>query len=542
MSSSFIARQVPPAFFLWTEGAFGPSRVAEFVTRMIKPLAALPNNSNQTPHLKGTAESPVLFPASLPDQDSLIAQQPGSAWIAAAGCLLIAALIFAPWAFGSRPPIPSAILAGLTALSFLSWGYGLWSENRLPKVPVVCGICLVLLLGMMCVSLANPQSTYDPISDRFVPAPRYRPYLPSTVDVANSLPAVLCLSGLLLALPVAADLSAQEIWRRSFLITIGWNGFAVVVAALILKAGAFPALERSLEQRTWAQGEVFGPLDYHGSAATLINLTLPALGFFAAESATAARRIFLIAVLGVMVTGALVDTSRTGLVLTLLMTTALARMITHAWKRQPLANAEARLQRRAVIAVLVICAISMVTTVRNGGSRALDRLQSIKHELTWPWYPRYQQNHAAWEISQQHPWFGTGLGSYKLLVPHSRLRGQYFAAPYRPGQSYTVLNHHVQNDYLQTLLEWGWTGLLVWATLLGTASLGLICNFRRTASPSAFATVAAVALTGIFLHAVVDSPFQVPAIQLCAIVFIGLAFSQLNERPLLTATPSTHGL
>lgn len=86
------------------------------------------------------------------------------------------------------------------------------------------------------------------------------------------------------------------------------------------------------------------------------------------------------------------------------------------------------------------------------------------------------------------------------------------------------------NDYLQTILEWGWAGAAAWFCLvIGAIGFGLR-EYRRHAADwrrrdRIFFFVTLVALLGVFAHAAVDYPLQVSSIQLYAAVLLGLLCS-----------------
>ncbi len=87
-------------------------------------------------------------------------------------------------------------------------------------------------------------------------------------------------------------------------------------------------------------------------------------------------------------------------------------------------------------------------------------------------------------------------------------------------------------DYLQTVVEWGLLGALAWAIL---AFGGLWCGVKRLAryrlngndicEEEGLIVGALFSLTGVFIHALIDFPLQIPSIQLYVMVLLGLLWS-----------------
>ena len=87
----------------------------------------------------------------------------------------------------------------------------------------------------------------------------------------------------------------------------------------------------------------------------------------------------------------------------------------------------------------------------------------------------------------------------------------------------------LHEDYLQTLMEWGWIGSAFWA-LLFFGSIGVAARtLRRRGDDSPlsgrqrlFLTGAVLALGGVALHALVDFPLQIASLQLYVAMYVGI--------------------
>ncbi len=128
---------------------------------------------------------------------------------------------------------------------------------------------------------------------------------------------------------------------------------------------------------------------------------------------------------------------------------------------------------------------------------------------------------SAWAIWRDHPWLGTSLGSFKLY--YLRYRN-----PAEIGSSGDLAH----NDYLQFLAEGGplLLGLLL---SLGGYTLSLAWRaWRRLPGPEAGNALQAfglsVAVLGLFVHALVNFIFYVPALALLGGLFLAQARHQLG--------------
>jgi O-antigen ligase len=103
----------------------------------------------------------------------------------------------------------------------------------------------------------------------------------------------------------------------------------------------------------------------------------------------------------------------------------------------------------------------------------------------------------------------------------------------------------LHEDYLQTLIEWGWLGTALWIFLFGG---GMATAFRSAArqrrirraaesdvrervrarewSPRRrlIVPLATIALAGVALHAIVDFPLQIYSIQLYVASYLGVCW------------------
>ena len=186
-----------------------------------------------------------------------------------------------------------------------------------------------------------------------------------------------------------------------------------------------------------------------------------------------------------------------------------------------------RLSRRTMlgVAIVVICA-GAIALVRVGGPGGAIRefshaAPSVKADRSRRLFSlsgssRAQYWHVAWRDYQQHPWLGSGAGSFQ----REWLRSRPADLP--------VLDAH--SLYLETLAELGPVGLGLLAALLALPfAAGLISRKQPLAAPAFGGYVA------YLVHAAQDWDWELPAVTLaglgCAVALLILAGRE-PRRPL----------
>ena len=195
-----------------------------------------------------------------------------------------------------------------------------------------------------------------------------------------------------------------------------------------------------------------------------------------------------------------------------------------------------RMSRRSVVAVaiVVICA-GAIALVRVGGpsgavrefSHAAPSVKTARSQrlLSLSGNGRAQYWHVAWRDYQQHPWLGSGAGSFQRRWLRSR------------PADLPVLDAH--SLYLETLAELGPVGLGLLAALLTLpVAAGVIARRQPLAVPAFGGYVA------YLVHAAQDWDSELPAVTLaglaCAAALLILA--EREPRPVLGRKARAAGL
>jgi O-antigen ligase len=132
-------------------------------------------------------------------------------------------------------------------------------------------------------------------------------------------------------------------------------------------------------------------------------------------------------------------------------------------------------------------------------------------------------------MAESAGWRGYGPGTFKLLFPHTpamepSLYYKYIVREYVPGQPVSMWSH-VHDDYLQSLIEWGWPGTALWVALFAGGLFTVARAASRSPVDRRCAVAVAIALGGVLLHALIDFPLQVEVIRFDVAALLGLAWS-----------------
>jgi O-antigen ligase len=117
--------------------------------------------------------------------------------------------------------------------------------------------------------------------------------------------------------------------------------------------------------------------------------------------------------------------------------------------------------------------------------------------------------------------FGFGPGTFRVLFP------VYNNAHNPPVPGFWSFLHE---DYLQTLLEWGWLGSTLWVLLLFGGMVFAIRNLRRPRAKTwsqrrrLILPLVVIALCGVAVHALIDFPLQIASIQLYVATYLGICW------------------
>lgn len=447
-----------------------------------------------------------------------------------AGGSICVALIYAPLALGSIPPRMLVGLEVLLALATLCWAMDALLHKTLPRIPPLLGVCCGWLLLQGWGMAWNAHSSYTEMRT-LLPIASPLPNAPGAIERVIAVHTMLSLTAVLAALIVVTDLAQEPVWRTRLLWAMAWTGACFSGFGLAQKAGLVHFVSAQMNRY---EGDYFSTYNYHANAGAFLNLALPAIAsllFVAlAEKHALARRLLLGGIFGCCLIAALVNTSRGAQAITIVMLIGLG-----GWGGLRLARGEGRRSRRARMALAGGCFACLV----GGGllvphlGRVVQKWEQLPQVLTGD-SGRMQVWPIAASMARQSGPFGQGPGAFKLLLPRSPLLTNAFYSRWIiqmpiPGGP-TSMWSQAHEDYLQTLIEFGWLGSLAAGTILFG---GIACVWRavlrdRVHSSMLVYVGVLAALLAVALHATFDFPLQLVSLQLYVAVFLGIAWATLS--------------
>jgi hypothetical protein len=457
-----------------------------------------------------TVDSTILPPYSAMVRK--LAPRPWS--YALARTSLIASLLAAPLAFGAVQEWAWGAMAVVAFLLLFLWSIAgarqgslkiLWSPLYLPAG-------LFFLLGMIQIA---GRLTMDPIATR-----------ESLLKLATDL-ILFFLAGQLFSAPasVRAPLSVcgtrgDRIWRvseGSDILPASSLRWTIVVYAFLLALFAIFQFFSSQGLIYWmvqSPGWTFGPYVNHNHYAGLMEMLIP---LSVASALPALRKQSSAAVVGcvilIPVASLLLSGSRGGFI-SLLVEVLLAAVLVF-WCGPRHAR---RLTALVGGATLVAAALLFFWMAPRHVAERLAKMGDGTHPPEVELRNRLVAARDSLGILRDHPWLGTGLGSFETAFP----RYQSFPSDF--------LWDHAHNDYAEALAE---TGLAGGAAILSGLGLFFWLAFRnlreRLRRPAGWMQfAAALGCCAFLVHSFADFNFHIPANAAWFVVCAAVATSSMR--------------
>jgi O-antigen ligase len=425
-------------------------------------------------------------------------------------------LIYAPWAYGSTRPWTIALLNELLwacgILSVLGW----LVERHRPRLPVMPLVCIGLLLLEACWMRYNARAEYDNSFWEFIYLAQPFPNLPGSWNKMASFLILQSLTGLALAFIITCDLVADRAWRMRLWRTIGLTGGSIIIFGLAQKALHAPSIFW-LKENT---GDTFfGAYRYHANAGAYLNLIWPILVVLTVqawrEKDSQVERAFWLGLLLLGLSACFVNISRgaNGVTLLLLLPTLLAFF--------PFIRSQVlSLPGKTGLVTLVLLSAFIVAVILGGAIYQTQHRWGLLEEQINRDNPRVLVQQATVGMMPQSGWFGFGPGTFSTMFPYfneylgDRIHGFWVYA---------------HEDYLQTVVEYGYVGAAIWSLFFfGGLARAIRCGFHRSlrSNDRMACRGVALALAGIALHCLIDFPLQVYSIQLYVMVFLAFAWTR----------------
>lgn len=438
--------------------------------------------------------------------DGLVIQ--GARW------LLLAALAFAPWAYGGTSPwaieTVNAALAAVLAL----WVFGCLLRQSWPSVPRVLAGATLLLVACAWFMALNAQFDYNRAAHEWIPLTPWLSFLPGSVDQSASFAAARRVSALLLAVCFVCDMARRSVWRERLLRTLALNGTAFVFFGLIQRLSGASSIY-------WGDADAgktfFAAFRYHSNAGAFINLIWPIVAGFVAlaflRRSSWPKRLGWSAALIACLAGVLVSASRAATVLAVLLSALwIGWVVWQATHGRIKGVSPSAAGVTGGLLLLLIVALSAMA----GLDTAVHRWRRFTKDLSIS-NPRLLVAQVCFEMIPESGWCGFGPGTWQASFP-------YFAQSVADRTS--GVWEHAHDDYLETIIDWGMLGAAGWALVIFGGVIGSCVRFWRhraalghTERATHFAVFSA--LFGVLLHSLVDFPLQIMSIQLCFAALLG---------------------
>jgi hypothetical protein len=432
-----------------------------------------------------------------------------------------AALIYAPWAYGATTSTSIEVTNWILLAAFVFWAVEVLVSGRMPRFPrslFFLAVALVCVGGWM---VFNAKSIYDSDFFVFIPLRNLVPLLAGSVDYTVSAAWIVRGALLLGTILFVADLSQSNRWLLRLWYVFGMVAGSIAFLGLLQKAtGAqmifwqAPPARLDLRINTF-----FATYYYHGNAGAFLNLVWPlsaglVIRAFSSRHHPAMRAVW-ISLFIVTIAGVLANTSRIAQLLAVVLLLAISLQFGPALV-QKLSGTEKSVALAGALAILLaLIALAQATHLEQPLTRWQAESQRISTDARW------QAWHIVLAALPNAGLFGFGPGTFRVVFPGYNI-GSVDPIP--------GMWRFLHEDYLQTVIEWGWVGSTLWALLFfGAIAIGIRSYnkyARRDWTPRRrlLQPLVIIALAGVALHALVDFPFQIESIQLYVATYLGVCW------------------
>ena len=436
--------------------------------------------------------------------------------------IFFAALVYAPWAYGATTSESIQITNWALLAALVLWAIELLVSRRTPRFP---RLLLCVTVALICVGgwmVFNAKLIYDSDFSVFVPLHNFAPTVAGSVDYLISA-AWMVRGALILGIILfVADLSQSNRWLLRLWYVIALVGGSIAFLGLLQKATGtlmifwLPPPPEPVRVTTF-----FATYYYHGNAGAFLNLVWPlsaglVIRAFARGSHPWMRAMWTSVFLLTMA-AVLANTSRMAQLVAFLLLVAICVQF------GPLLLRKLSGGKNVALAGALAIGLALIAFAQASHfEKPLNRWQSASEHI--PNDARWKASRVAVRALPDVGLFGFGPGTFRVVFPiYNRSGIDQVSGTWR----------FLHQDYLQTLLEWGWIGSLLWALLFfGGLTIG-IRSYKKHARSEwtprrrVLQPLVIIALIGVALHAFVDFPIQIESIQLYVATYLGLCWGSV---------------
>jgi hypothetical protein len=434
-----------------------------------------------------------------------------------------AALVYAPWAYGATTSASINITNWVLLVALVLWGAELLTERRWPRLP---RFLLILTGALICVGgwmALNAKSIYDSEFSLFVPLRNFVPFLAGSVDYAISTAWIVRGALLLGTILFVSDLSQSSRWLLRLWYIIALAGGSIALLGLLQKAtGARMIFWQQPPPEEVRVTTFFATYFYHGNAGAFLNLVWPLTAGLVIRAFTSGfhpwLRAIWISLFILTMAAVLANTSRMAQLVALLLVVAICLHFRPVLLHKLSGTGKSVALAGALAIVLALIAFARASHFEQ----PLNRWQLAGAHI--PNDARWQASRVAISALPAAGFLGFGPGTFRVVFPTYNMSARNQA----PGTW-----RFLHEDYLQTVLEWGWIGSGLWALLFFGGIVVGIRSYKRHAGKEwrprrrVLQPMVLTALIGVALHAVVDFPIQIESIQLYVASYLGICWGSM---------------
>lgn len=445
---------------------------------------------------------------------------------------LVIALCALPASNVKLPGSTQQLVTYLVQAAFVCWLLSrvfLWRAPQRHERAVWLIAAVVSICGWLVTHF--PKSIVDRASGAILELDLSAGKAFGTMDQAASTEAMMSLSLAMMVLLMVLDFGAQRSGRMVLAVAVTLSGFFAAVAGLCLNTRADLA---ALWQTHLLTDSVFGLIWYHGNAAAFLNLSWPAGVWLCVVLLQRQSRSLLVQMMlallvvtvMIQIIAVFVNVSKMGHLIFVVEAILLTGGGLLIWRPRfaelPLGG------RRTLLLVVVGIALMTAAGAITGAGTAMARWNTFAVRR----FDDPARRHAAmmaFQIGLDHPWLGTGPGTFEWVAAHYS-----DSDPLLSGGRW----RHAHNDYAQFFAEWGCAGAVFFATFLLLPGRRLWMALCKAVSrrghhlmslPRRTGLVCLVtSLASVLMHAVVDFPLQIDAIRHLFAASLGLALALVS--------------
>jgi hypothetical protein len=435
---------------------------------------------------------------------------------------LLGTLVLAPWVYGSTRPEGKSLLTTCLLVVLGFFLLSLVATLRPPKINGVSATLTVLLLLQGWIMVLNAKQKFEPALFAYIKLPGAISWLPGVVDRTTAESQMLLVTGLIGAFWIANDLAASSRWQTRTWWVISLTGISLVVLGL---AQRFTGARAIFWDPTADTGSTFfATYRYHGNAGAFLNMVLPLI---AAQAVLTCLRRYSHASMTFWCIAALTTAACTFInVSKAAMAVAAFILAIQACQQSNQFLIEFRNWSKSKLTIIGIVFVVLLLGLiwAFGFDESLTRWIELTSSgtVTSRWLVDQTIFRNALPASG---WWGFGPGTFQITFP--------FFTP-TMGDRLAGIWQNAHQDYLQTLMEWGYLGSAGWAALLfGGLGMATVRHLRERRSWNSevqlFSSACILSTGGVLLHALVDFPLQIPSLQLYTAVLLGFVWNLPNS-------------